>query len=213
MPSKQRYKIQQILFVLLGITIPTSIALTNMVLGSLVLCWILEGGLNQKLKHIMSSSWMVAVFLLIILYLLGMLWGDNHNNVSWQIQRLLLLLAFPVLITIDLEQKTIKKSVVGFLGVNFISAVLAILINNNIIQDLGTYISFIKSDWQTAAFIKYNYHNVLLSLSFLLATYIVVEVKTRYKYLFILFIIVYSISIFTERGRAGQVLFLSLIHI
>ena len=34
-------KIQQVLFILLGITIPTSIAITNLVIGLLALCWII----------------------------------------------------------------------------------------------------------------------------------------------------------------------------
>ena len=37
--------------------------------------------------------------------------------------------------------------------------------------------------------------------------YILFEKKTKYPFLLLLFIIVYAISIFTERGRAGQVIF------
>ena len=37
-----RNKAQQVLFILLGITIPTSIAITNFVIGLLALCWILD---------------------------------------------------------------------------------------------------------------------------------------------------------------------------
>jgi O-antigen ligase len=37
--------------------------------------------------------------------------------------------------------------------------------------------------------------------------YLIIEKKTKYKNLLIVFIIVYALSIFTERGRAGQVIF------
>ena len=43
-------KTQQVLFILLGITIPTSIAITNLVIGLLALCWIIEGDFKNKFK-------------------------------------------------------------------------------------------------------------------------------------------------------------------
>ena len=41
-----------------------------------------------------------------ILYGLGLFWGDIHANSSWQFQRLALWLVFPILATLHLEQKT-----------------------------------------------------------------------------------------------------------
>jgi O-antigen ligase len=200
-------KIQQVLFILLGITIPTSIAITNLIIGLLALCWIIEGDFKNKFKTIKASKWMLSVFALIALYGLGMLWGDNHLNAEWQFQRLALLLVFPILATIAISQLTIKRSAMAFLGTAFISALAAILINNKIIEPLGDYMYFIKDDWRISAFIKYNYHNVLLALSSLLSLYILIEKKTKYNYLLMIFIAVYALSIFTERGRAGQVIF------
>jgi len=200
-------KIQQVLFILLGITIPTSIAITNLVIGLLALCWIIEGDFKNKFKTIKASKWMLSIFALIALYGLGMLWGNTHLNAEWQFQRLALLLVFPILKTIAISQLTIKRSVMAFLGTAFISALASILINNNIIQPLGEYLSFIQVSRRNAAFITYNYHNVILSLSFTISLYILIERKSKYKVALVLFIIAYAISIFTERGRAGQVIF------
>ena len=200
-------KAQQVLFILLGITIPTSIAITNLIIGLLALCWIIEGDFKNKFKTIKASKWMLSIFALIALYGLGMLWGDTHLNAEWQFQRLALLLVFPILTTIAISQLTIKRSVMAFLGTAFISALASILINNNIIQPLGEYLSFIQVSWRNAAFITYNYHNVILALSVTLSLYILIEKKTKYNYLLMIFIVVYALSIFTERGRAGQVIF------
>ena len=200
-------KTQQFLFILLGVTIPTSIAITNLVIGLLALCWIIEGGFKNKFKTIKSSKWMLFVFSLIALYGLGTFWGDNHLNAEWQFQRLALLLVFPILGTIAITQLTIRRSVMAFLATAFISALASILINNNIIQPLGEYLSFIEVSPRNAAFITYNYHNVILALSFTLSLYILIEKKTKYNYLLMIFIAVYALSIFTERGRAGQVIF------
>ena len=200
-------KAQQVLFILLGITIPTSIAITNLIIGFLALCWIIEGDFKNKFKTIKASKWMLSIFALIALYGLGMLWGNTHLNAEWQFQRLALLLVFPILKTIAISQLTIKRSVMAFLGTAFISALASILINNNIIQPLGEYLSFIQVSWRNAAFITYNYHNVILALSVILSLYILIEKKTKYNYLLMIFIVVYALSIFTERGRAGQVIF------
>ena len=200
-------RIQQFLFVLLGVFIPTSIAVTNLIIGLLALCWILERNFKAKFDIIKSYNWMIALFALICFYGLGMLWGEQHLNADWQFQRLALLLIFPVLMTMNLKQETIKKAVFSFLGTAFISAFTAIAINNNIILPLSEYLSFIDPSWRNSAFITYNYHNVILALATTLSLYVLIEKKSKYTYLLLLFIIVYSISIFTERGRAGQIIF------
>ena len=198
---------QQYLFILLGVFIPTSIGITNFIIALLSFFWILEGNFKAKVQFIKTSKWMLSIFALISLYGLGMLWGNIHLNAEWQFQRLALLLVFPILATIKIDQKTIKYGAAAFLITTFISALIAILINNNLIIPLGDSVSFINNSRTISAFIKYNYHNILLALSFTLCLYLIIENKTKYKNLLILFIIVYALSIFTERGRAGQVIF------
>jgi len=197
---------QQILFILLGIFIPTSIVISNCLIGGLVLCWILEGDFLKKISRIKESKWMLSIFGLIGLYALGLCWGGNHLNAEWQFQRLALLLVFPIFITTEFKQKTIKRAVITFLGTAFISALVALAININIISPLGEYFSFIGIS-HNSAFIKYNYHNVILALASSLCLYILIERKSKYRYLLLAFLLIYALSIFTERGRAGQVIF------
>ena len=205
--SKLIGTVQQFLFILLAVFIPTSIAITNLIIGLLALCWILERNFKVKFDIIKSSKWMLAIFALIGFYGLGMIWGDQHLNADWQFQRLALLLIFPVLMTMNLRQETIKRAVFAFLLTAFISALAAISVNNNIILPLGQYLPFIEISWRNSAFITYNYHNVILALASTLSFYVLIEKKSKYTYLLLLFIVVCSISIFTERGRAGQVIF------
>ena len=205
--SKQIIRIQQYLFVLLGVFIPISIAITNFIIVAISFCWILEGNFKIKFKSIKNSKWLLSIFALIFLYFLGMFWGNSHLNAQWQFQRLALLLFFPVLFTTQLNSKTISNGVKFFLFTTFFSACIAILININLISPLSEYISFMSPSQYISAFIKYNYHNILLSFSFAICLYLIIEKKTRYKSLLVLFIIIYAVSIFTEIGRAGQVLF------
>jgi O-antigen ligase len=205
--SRLIVRAQQFLFVLLGVFIPTSIAITNLIIGLLALCWIFERNFKAKFNIIRSSKWMLAILALIGFYGLGMLWGDQHLNADWQFQRLALLLFFPILMTMNLKQETIKRAVFSFLGTAFISAFTAIAINNNIILPLGAYLSFIDPSLRNSAFITYNYHNVILALATTLSLYVLIEKKSKYTCLLLLFIVIYAISIFTEPGRAGQVIF------
>ena len=199
-------QLQNYLFILLGVFVPTSIAVTNFIIGLIAVLWIVEGNFKTKIRYIIASKWMLSLFGLIFLYVLGMLWGDNHLNAGWQFQRLLLLLLFPILATIKIDQQSIKYAVVAFLFTTFVSGLLAILVNNYIISPLSEYWSAIRPG-ESGAFIKYNYHNVLLALSFSLALYLIIENKTKHTAILTLFILVYALSIFTEKGRAGQVLF------
>ena len=121
-------RLQQHCFILLGIFIPTSIAITNIIIGVLFFCWILEGELKKKFEIIKSSKWMLFMFGLIGLYSLGTLWGENHSNARWEFQKLALWLVFPLLATIKISQKSLKISIAGFLFTTFISGLLAILI-------------------------------------------------------------------------------------
>lgn len=201
-----RNQAQQILFILLGVFIPTSIAISNFLIGGLVLCWILEGDFLKKITQTKQSKWILSIFGLIGLYVLGLCWGDNHLNAEWQFQRLALLLVFPIFITTEFKQQTIKRAVIAFLGTAVISALVALAINSNVINPLGEYFSFIGIE-DNSAFMKYNYHNVILALAFSLCLYILIEKKSKYRYLLLFFLLIYALSIFTEKGRAGQVIF------
>ncbi len=70
--NKTANKAQKVLFILLGITIPTSIAITNMIIGLLAFSWILEGNFKNKYNVIKSSKWILFVFALI--------WRFFHNR-------------------------------------------------------------------------------------------------------------------------------------
>ena len=118
-----------------------------------------------------------------------MFWGNSHLNAQWEFQRLALLLFFPVLFTTQLNSKTISNGVKFFLFTTFFSACIAILININLISPLSEYISFMRPNQYTSAFIKYNYHNILLAFSFAICLYLIIENKTRYKSLLVFFII------------------------
>ena len=60
------------LFLLLGLFIPISVAVTNIIIVLISCIWVLEGNFKQKIDQIKSSKWLLSIFALICLYFLGM---------------------------------------------------------------------------------------------------------------------------------------------
>ena len=81
-------------FILLGASIPTSVAFTNILIGLFTFIWIIEGGFVEKFKIIKSTKWIYSLLALVILYLFGLLYGEYHSDYHYAIKRVLLLLFF-----------------------------------------------------------------------------------------------------------------------
>ena len=187
-------------FILLGFSIPISVAFTNILIVVYSLTWIFEGDFSKKIKEIKSVKWISSLLLLISFYFLGMLYGDMHNDYSYVIKRVLLLLFFiPILIS-ELKPKTYILALHAFLISNLTSSIVAVGINYD-------FINPIFDNSAITAFLKYNYHNILLSFSALLSFLMFLKSKSKYSFLYIVLILIYSFSIFNEAGRAGQLTF------
>ncbi len=188
------------IFILFAFAIPFSVAITNILIVVFTLLWIFEGKFQNKLKIIKSNYWIFSIFILAILYLIGLTYGEFHSDAPYVFKRVLLLLFFIPIYTSKLSMYVYKKSIIFFVAANLISALYAILINMDFVNPLYSTTSH-------AAFLRYNYHNILLSFSALLSYILFIKSKSKYSYLFLFFILIFSVSIFTERGRAGQLAF------
>lgn len=212
------YQVQQYLFISLAVAIPISIALTNYIVAGIIFCWFFSAEFKKKIQIIKNSKSTLALILLIIFYAIGMFWGDNHTDAIWVFQNLALLLLFPIFLSLEIKQNTIKLAVCCFLCINFLTAILALFINFEIIQPLYHYsciyicphleiirLSIIDDSPNMSAFTNYNYHNILLAFSCVLTFYILMKekVKKNFHVLLSIFIVVYILSIATESGRAG----------
>ena len=193
-------KLKIFTFVSLAFAIPFSVALTNILIVLFSFFWIIEGGFKNKFNIIISHKWLISIFTLIILYFIGLLYGESHGDAQYVLKRALLLLFFVPVIASNFSEDIYRKSVKFFLAANLFSALAAIAINFSVID------SFFSTP-SISAFLKYNYHNILLSFSSLLAFILFVRSKSRYAYTYLILILIYTMSIFTEAGRAGQLTF------
>ena len=196
--------LKNIVFVLLAFTIPVSVAFTNVLLVVFLIVWLLEGDFVRKIHVFKLNKWLWSILVLTIMYFLGLIYGHNHNDANYVLQRVSLLLMFIVFTTAEIRQNSYECALALFLFTNLISATISILINNEIIEPISSYISFISSENSISAFLKYNYHNILLSFSSLLSFMLFHLSKNKYSFLYLLAIPIFCLSIFSEAGRAGQ---------
>ena len=187
-------------FLLLAFAIPFSVALTNILIVLFSFLWIIEGDFKNKYRIIISHKWLISIFVLIILYIIGLMYGQFHTDAKYVLKRAFLLLFFVPIVTSNFSKDIYNKSIHIFLLSNLLAALFAIAINFKIIEPFF-------NNPAISAFLMYNYHNILLAFSSLLAFILFVRSKSRYAYIYLILILTYTMSVFTEAGRAGQLTF------
>jgi O-antigen ligase len=203
------YKVQGLLFVLLAFFIPISIFVTDILIFSISLLWILQGQFKNKWKIIRSSKWMISIIALLGLYIFGLLWGEFHSNALWTLEKTALLLFLPILYSSSLSQDVIKKSLIAFLTSLTFSSVLALLISFKIIPRLAKISDLFSNSYGMSAFMDYNYHNLFLAFALLISiTALFKNQSKKSKGVLFLSSLLMISSLFIEPGRAGHVLFI-----
>ncbi len=188
---------------------PISTFVTDIAVFSIAILWMFEGRFKSKWNKIKSSFWMLSFLALLFLYLVGMLWGTNHEGAEWLFQKSVLLLLLPVLYTLNLSQTEVKYSLVAFLSATTLSALIANFINMGWIKHLFKYSSIFAKNRYNPAFMTYTDHNIFLAFS-LLVTFLLLfnsysNKKLRTVLIFIS--ILFLLSLYSENGRAGQIAF------
>ena len=203
-------KLKGTILISLAFCLPISIFVTDVLVFALALLWLVDGNFSVKWKKIKGSKWMLSLVVLFAVYLLGMLWGTNHSNGSWILQKSAILLLLPILYSYDFSDKQIKNSLYAFVLSMTLSSVIALLINLKLIKHLFKYSDIFAKSWSNSAFMPYTDHNVFLAFTILICLiYGLYSLKDKRQFFpIILVVIVCLLSLFTEKGRAGQLVFL-----
>lgn len=194
--------IRNILFILLGFTFPLSISISSILIILLAILLLFQEDIRGKIKKVISSKWMISILALLFLYYISPLFFGFFTDTSWVLKRVSLLLILPILYSFSFSQKTINLSVFAFLSSMFLSSVIALADNFEIIQ-------FTKN-WTWSAFLQYTEHNVFLVIALLLSFYTLFRVKLSLfnRNILLVFILTFLFSLFTEGGKAGQLVFI-----
>ena len=203
-------KLKGILLITLAFFVPISIFVTDVAVFSLVILWLFEGKFKSKWNKIKSSPWMLSLLALLFLYVVGMLWGPNHQGAEWLFQKSALLLLLPILYTFNFSQKELKYSLFAFLSATTLSALIASLINLGLIKHLFKYSSIFANNWQNPAFITYTEHNIFLAFSLLVSFFLLYNCYSNrtLRIGLILISILFLMNLYAEKGRSGQFAFI-----
>ena len=193
---------RNLVLLLLGFTFPLSVALSNILVVLLAVLILVDGNFSEKIQKINSSKWMKSVLVLWGMYIIYFFLFESFSDTFRIIKIISLLLFLTIFYTSSFSEKTIQKSVFAFLISMFLSSVIAIAENYEIIN--------LNPNWTISAFLKYTDHNVFLAFSLIISFYSLFAIKLENKYrdIILFFIPVYLFSLFTEGGKSGQLVFL-----
>jgi O-antigen ligase len=203
-------KLKGIALITLAFFAPISIFITDLAIFSLVILWLFEGHFRSKWNIIKSSPWILSLLALLLLYVVGMLWGTNHQGAEWLFQKSILLLLLPILYTLNFSHKEVKYSLFAFLSATTLSALIASLINLGLIKHLFKYSSIFANNWQNPAFIPYTEHNIFLAFSLLVSFFLLYNSYSNktLRIVLVLISILFLMNLYSEKGRSGQFAFI-----
>lgn len=196
--SSENFK--NVLIIALGIAIPISNALTNILLAGTVL-WVLLNVTYCEFDDLIAQPVVVASISLFTLIIIGL----TYTSVSW-LEGISVLKKYRELLYIPLFILIFKEKISRDLGLNAFITTTVILLSLS-------YIAFYfntKNEYDPIFFKNYITQGILIALvAYFLALQAVLEKKWRFPRLFVLFLASYYIT-FMLPGRTGFLVLFSL---
>ena len=111
--------------VALGFSIPISVALDNVLVALLLLCWATSGQYRERLAVIRNNPVAVLACVLFVLYAGGALYSmGGRGDVLHSLDKVTVLLLIPILISAPLDQKARDLALHAFMAAVVITLVL-----------------------------------------------------------------------------------------
>ena len=209
-------RIKNYSFVLLGFSIPISISLTYIILFLLLALFIIDKD-YQKIKFLKTEKWLIPLLLIFVLYILGSIDEQFSSDTKEVFKRLSVWLFLPILFLMNLKQESYSQGIIAFLTSVFLMVIMSVLNQLGFTAHIFEYLPFLfKNSHPLSQYPSthlYNYHNVLVSFSLIISIYLTKKLSSPKIYILILFIILLTFSLFSEAGRAGQIVFVSFLSL
>ncbi len=193
------------LFFLLGVLLPFSVFSTDVIILLIVFFWLLKHNKNFFLQ-LVQNKWFISILFFNIIYILGLFWGDNHQDSWYVIKSNLLFFCIPIFYTSEIKKKYIFYSFIGLCFSMFLSSIYGIFEYYEIIPH---YFFRIYQNADLVALLNYRDHNIFLSFCIIICgLYYYKEYKLKsksnFRYILLFMILTFIFSLFIERGRMGQ---------
>jgi len=184
-----------------ALVLPLSRAGITFFTGLLVLLWVIDGNLIDKIKKLLQNNIIVALTLFIFINFVSLFWTEDVVETLGYIRRYWYLLPIFVLAT------TIKKE--------YISKILSAFILGMFISEIISYGIFFElwhfdcaTPENPSPFMHHIEYSIFLAFTALvLLSRIFNEGDVKYKLLYVFFFITISGNLFLTAGRTGQFAF------
>lgn len=193
------------LWLILGVLffIPISPAVPNLLGFLLIVVWFIEGRFNEKWLYLSKHPLFWAMTAYLVIYPLSLLWSDNLEWGIHMVERHMIYLLFPFLLT-SLRIKHMKTYLLAFiLGVTF-TEIISYALWFELFHMEGV------SPSNPTPFYRHTEYNPILAWTLFLLMYGLFFEKhsTMVKWLVALFVVTMTVNMFITGGRGGQVAYL-----
>jgi O-antigen ligase len=163
--------------VLLGCSIPVSVAADNVLFGFILLCWIVGGRYRDKLAAIRRNPVALAALAMFALYLAGTTYTiGSGSDVVDALTKALRLLLIPVLLPLLREPEWRERGLAAFLGSMLVTLVLSYLLWLGVLP-VSVWLKGTALD--PVAFKAHITHNVFMAFAAYLFALAAVDAKSR----------------------------------
>ena len=165
------------LVVLLGFSIPISVAADNILLAIIGGCWIFGGGYREKLEGIRDNPVALAAVALFALYLAGTLYTiGNDTEVMNALSKGARLLLIPAVIPLMRDIRWRRRGIVAFQASMLVTLVLSYLVWSGALP-VNAWLKGSAQD--PVAFKAHITHNVFMAFAAFLFALAAVDAKSR----------------------------------
>tara|TARA_B100000787_G_scaffold163781_1_gene145775 strand:+ start:2123 stop:3325 length:1203 start_codon:yes stop_codon:yes gene_type:complete len=204
-------KAYQVLLIILAFLMPLTVFGANVIVVTICLFWLFSGDYKFKLHQIISNKLMMASIIFFSLHLIGLIWTED---LSWGLHILhkmwYFLLFFPILYSIT-NRKYIKHYISAFLLAISLSELASYLVWFEIVEPFRQ-----ATVYNPTPFMGHIQYNPILAFAIYLVLHVIFFNDKLNKIelsLYSFFAITMSFNMFITGGRAGHVMFFSMVAI
>ena len=204
------YLINSYLIILLGFFLPISKAGVSIVVGLIFINWIVIADYRITFNEIKNNKVLIAGLLFVLIHILSLIFSNDLELSFSVLKKEYKWLVLPILM-IFVRKEHIKYYIGSFLFSITLSELFSYLIWFELIEPFKY-----ATVSNPTVFMSHITYNPILAFSIYLILYFVLFDKTiskNKKILYTFFIITMTINMFITGGRAGQIMFFSMLII
>ena len=211
-------KFYQYLLIFLAFLMPLTVSGANTVIVIICFIWLFSGDYKLKLTQIIGSKVLIASLIFFALHVVGLIWTED---LLWGLEIVHKMwyfgLLFPIFYTI-VKEPYIKYYLFAFILAIAFTATLSFLVWFGILDPEHGFFGLLKADNASHPniFMSHISYNPILTIAIYLLLHEIffnVNLMKLKFFLYSFFSVVFSINMFITGGRAGQIMFFSMIAI